>query len=196
MKRKEIVGIPLYFFNSGERLAKEALDVVKTEIFIDNTSNTMTETTSLHKNEKLIELHRWFTECLQEVCREELLPYPELKVKLSWANCAGKGQHHQRHAHNNSVVSGIYYLTEGGFGETIFMENTNLWRRNLFHLPGDDLEFHNEAPEIGKLILFPSSLRHQVDPHQDDVPRYTIAFNSFPVGDIGDERLRNFLEIR
>jgi hypothetical protein len=39
----------------------------------------------------------------------------------------------------------------------------------------------------GKLVLFPSHLYHSVDEHMiEDHPRYSLSFNTFPSGQIGN----------
>ena len=39
----------------------------------------------------------------------------------------------------------------------------------------------------GELILFPSNLSHKVQPVEGSDTRISLAFNTFPVGHIGDE---------
>ena len=48
-------------------------------------------------------------------------------------------------------------------------------------------------PKPGRMILFPSGLHHSVQPSQDDARRYSIAFNTLPVGRIGTPT--NLMEI-
>lgn len=39
----------------------------------------------------------------------------------------------------------------------------------------------------GDLILFPSNLEHMVEPIEGDQTRISLSFNTFPVGNIGEE---------
>ena len=40
-------------------------------------------------------------------------------------------------------------------------------------------------PESKKLILFPSYLEHVIMENKEDVDRYSLAFNMFPIGKYG-----------
>jgi hypothetical protein len=52
------------------------------------------------------------------------------------------------------------------------------------------------APEPGALFLFPSKLKHHVDSNENEF-RYSIAFNTLPVGPIGDNtKEMNISEIK
>ena len=55
---------------------------------------------------------------------------------------------------------------------------------DLFYLDGtvdSELAYHGGA---GGLLLFPSYMIHASAPNSEDVDRYSIAFNTFPSGDI------------
>ena len=45
---------------------------------------------------------------------------------------------------------------------------------------------HHEDCVAGKLILFPSNIVHMVPENSSTSNRYTISFNAFPSGQIGD----------
>lgn len=196
LQKEQVLGFPIYTAFSPEGMVEKALQVVKGLDFVDNEKNKMTPLANLHEHPQLVELHSWFSECIQNLVEDLNLHYPKTEIVISWANRAEKGESHQRHSHNMSVISGVYYLTEGRGGNTVFFAYHNLWKRNLFYLPGDDKTYFQEVPEKGKLILFPSIMLHQVMPHGDEEPRYTIAFNAFPKGQFGSKAEKNYLEIR
>ena len=54
---------------------------------------------------------------------------------------------------------------------------------------------HQEDSVAGKLILFPSSILHMVQPHNSFTNRYTISFNAFPSGKIGNMNFLTGLDI-
>ena len=55
---------------------------------------------------------------------------------------------------------------------------------------------HQEDSVGGKLILFPSSIIHLVEPHNSFTSdRYTISFNAFPSGKIGNMNFLTGLDI-
>lgn len=108
-------------------------------------------------------------------------------VKEMWTNVLGPGGSQAMHAHANSFVSGILYLTPSHpSAHTVFVRNPG----------GSEFTFrHNSrttqlgpfnagkyvTPEIapGDLLLFPSYLLHEV-PRNGGAERLTMAFNAIP----------------
>jgi hypothetical protein len=76
-----------------------------------------------------------------------------------WWNYYTNWQYQEYHSHGNNLISGIWYLTDSK-AHTVFCE------RGLKH---------KVAAEKGKLIFFPSSLAHYVEPSNDE--RMTVSFN-------------------
>ena len=127
------------------------------------------------------------------------LQYPQIdhdrvrfRTTSCWVNRASKGQTHHRHTHSNAVWSGILYLTtctEGG--------STNFYIPNPWYkLEREGLLFYDikttvtdliskVTPVAGKLLVFPSQLQHDVDPHTSSDYRYSISFNVYPTGILG-----------
>jgi len=109
----------------------------------------------------------------------------------SWGNTLRKNEPIHTHTHPNSYVSGVFYLTDGVplnfhnplLTEDLFMVRpTVLWQENNPHT----WQVLKVPIKPGYAILFPSRLKHHVDPSDTDY-RYSIAFNTMPVGAIGDE---------
>lgn len=105
--------------------------------------------------------------------------YP-LKINECWFNYYSRGDSQEIHCHQNSVISGIYYVKASpGAAPTVF------------HSPFAEMmlapplaainDFNSQAvgfePQAGRMILFRSWLRHNVKRHEIDEPRVSIAFN-------------------
>jgi uncharacterized protein (TIGR02466 family) len=185
MQEQKILGLSLFTFQASDELTSSALAAVKKEQFENTAANLITKAADLHTKPEFQELHEWFDQCLATVNQRVGYPFPKLEIILSWANLTETGFEHHFHMHNNSLVSGVFYLTEGKGGETYFSDNVNLWKRNLFFLYGEDRESAELAAKRGRLVVFPSNLRHGVRLNLDDEPRYSIAFNAFPKGSWG-----------
>eukprot|EP00051_Salpingoeca_urceolata_P018759 m.266296 g.266296 ORF g.266296 m.266296 type:complete len:280 (+) comp19274_c0_seq5:196-1035(+) len=88
----------------------------------------------------------------------------------AWAtvnkDCIG----HSVHTHPDNMVSGVYYLQVPEDAGPIVFEDP---RGGL--PPFDDTEVIH--PKEGDLILFPSWLRHKVEPTPGAEPRISLAFN-------------------
>jgi uncharacterized protein (TIGR02466 family) len=127
----------------------------------------------------------------------ELFGHRILKVKTqcqfyitqSWVNVNEKGTQHHLHAHQNSLISGVFYL-DGDNSPIVFQRPAT---HNLFgntHLQFEELTLLNSG-EIhfparrNRAMLFPSTTVHRVLPNKTDTPRISLAFNSFARGHLG-----------
>jgi len=109
------------------------------------------------------------------------------KIKEIWSNVLDPGGAQAVHAHTNSFVSGVVYLSE-----------SHPSARTVFHrgFGGRDFLFTNDNPEAetgpfsgsrwtapptrpGDLLLFPSYLPHEVPINRGE-RRLTVAFNAIP----------------
>jgi len=106
----------------------------------------------------------------------------DLYITQSWLNKAEKDQYHPLHNHPNSVLSGVLFLSGGGKLPPIRFHRFN----PLFPLELNFTELNDFnatcrwfEPVYGQLILFPSSLLHDVTPNKTDSTRITLSFNTF-----------------
>jgi uncharacterized protein (TIGR02466 family) len=143
-------------------------------------------------------LHGWFEQCLEAVRHDLALPFEQLVITQSWANRTMAGESHHGHIHQNSYLSGVFYLTSSDTGPTEFYRDDDWFE--FFLLDDPDITrtvSFTSFPDAGKLVLFPSNLDHCVAEHADDEPRYTISFNTFPQGAIGGgPGSRRFLNLK
>jgi len=125
----------------------------------------------------------------------------EVKVASSWGNTLRKDEPIHVHCHPNSYVSGVFYLTEGSplhFHNPVVIEDLftfsplQKWDPNNQHT----WQTIYLEPKPGWIFLFPSKLKHHVEFNENDY-RYSIAFNTLPIGTIGDStKEMNIKEIR
>ena len=132
------------------------------------------------------ELHEWFQSCIDTLHVDNAWSCDRIVVNKSWINRsdAESGHHHAPHRHPMSFLSGIFYLTEGP--PTVFADPLAQREWAQLHLDGgpisDATQFVN--PISGGLFVFPSYMIHSSDPNLGTKNRYSIAFNTFPQGDI------------
>jgi uncharacterized protein (TIGR02466 family) len=114
------------------------------------------------------------------------VPLEDFFISNSWGYVIGKDNDDGNyHRHDNSFISGVFYLTDGAPIEFINPFNTTQiikWAADIQENPS---YFHRISPFKGLLILFPSSLVHRVTKHIEDNSRVCIAFNIFPKGYFG-----------
>lgn len=130
-------------------------------------------------------------------------PKHEFYMTTSWMNRYQKNHYAQMHYHSNSLISGVLYLTDcEETADIVFHKdksNTNIFTDtvNIDHTADFDYEnkksylYHQRemrvSPKPFDLILFPSMTNHSVDVNaQTDKTRYTLAFNTWVRGTIGD----------
>ena len=103
----------------------------------------------------------------------------------AWANVNEKGHFNRSHHHigPNSIVSGVYYVDVGQIergeavsGWTVFEDRSRVAKEILLN-PNPRERECQVRPQNGKMVLFPASLMHSVEPYSGDGFRITIAFN-------------------
>ena len=140
------------------------------------------------ENEHVDELFGFFEECLEEYRHHYKLYCEKLSITLGWANHApaGSGFGHPLHRHPMSYLSAVYYLTDGA--PTFFddpctprvYDTLDVWYHDKME---SDWGINEKVDaEAGKLILFPSWLKHYSGRQLDNYDRWTISFNAFPTG--------------
>ena len=111
-------------------------------------------------------------------------------ITQSWLNYTETNQYHHKHAHPNSLVSGVFYINCHEEHDKIkFFNDTyktikpevkdwNIWNSETWWF----------AVKTGDVILFPSSLTHMVETKQGDNTRISLAFNVFIKGTVGNNK--------
>jgi uncharacterized protein (TIGR02466 family) len=106
-----------------------------------------------------------------------------LKIELSnfWLNCNTKDDYNILHHHNNSNISGVYYVKAPKNSGNIVFQNgdlTKMYCKNQFFF--NDINFHSRfflQIEQYDLILFSSETLHYVEPNKLNEERISVAFN-------------------
>lgn len=101
-----------------------------------------------------------------------------IHIQKAWPVIVGSGHGLNRHRHRNAHISAVYYMgaMDADAGALSFQRADShpeafipIYRRNQ--------QSWNWQPEEGQLLLFPSELEHQVEPHRGDAYRYSISFD-------------------
>ena len=109
-------------------------------------------------------------------------------ITQSWLNYTETNQYHHKHAHPNSLVSGVFYINCHEELDKIKFFNDNY---KAIKLEIKDWNLYNSetwwfSVKTGDVILFPSSLTHMVETKQGDNTRISLAFNVFIKGTVGN----------
>ena len=116
----------------------------------------------------------------------KITPY----ITQSWLNYTETNQYHHKHAHPNSLVSGVFYINCHEEHDKIKFFNDNY---KTIKLEVKDWNIWNSqswwfSVKTGDVILFPSSLTHMVETKQGDNTRISLAFNVFIKGTVGNNK--------
>ena len=123
----------------------------------------------------------------------------EVYITDSFVTAKFKNEGHQIHSHDNSFISGIYYINcndndtlEFYHKPAIFKEmnlSFDLLHNNIFNSSSVCYKIKK-----GSLFIFPSFLNHGVKKNLSDIPRVCISFNTFFRGKFGtNNRLKNLI---
>jgi uncharacterized protein (TIGR02466 family) len=151
---------------------------------------TSTDNTIL-RNRSMTKLRDFIESSVSEYFKSIYSPKHDvsLRVTQSWINYTEPGQYHHKHAHPNSFVSGVFYPQANRETDKIYFYRDGFQQ---IKFPPSDWNIWNSESwwfEVGTgdLILFPSSLTHMVETVKGEDTRISLSFNTFPVGNIGEE---------
>ena len=190
--RQKYENVPLFpvrcfNFKASSSLVEDTLEKVKKLDYRSyNEPEGVGTSNDIHANPEFRGLHDWFQKCIDTLHVDNGWQADRIVVNKSWVNRsdANTGHHHDPHRHPMSYLSGIFYLTEGP--PTVFLDPLAQREWALLHLDGgparDCRQFiHSGA---GGCFIFPSYMIHSSVENYEDVDRYSIAFNTFPQGNL------------
>jgi hypothetical protein len=127
----------------------------------------------------------------------------DTQLTQSWVSHKLPNQHHKKHIHPNSVISGVYYWNDEEHMPITFHKNYLSSTTNVI-----DVDVNKELslkqplswdsftvkPYQNLLILFPSYLIHEVEKNNQDCVRKSLSFNIMPTNSLGvKEKLTYFM---
>jgi|TARA_Y100000296_G_scaffold12424_1_gene14411 hypothetical protein len=107
----------------------------------------------------------------------------KIKIYSCWINQNFTFDYNMPHNHTGSLIqfSGIWYIkAPKNCGDLLFLNKSeNSDPTNLFKYIDDPLSWidYRITPEDNRLILFPSTLVHLVEPNRSSQDRISVAFN-------------------
>lgn len=156
-----------------------------------NEGNTSSDNKYILNCREVMDLRQFIEKSLHDYFMATSNPKNDVRLKItqSWLNWSKPGQFHHKHAHPNSFISGCFYVSANKETDRIYFYRDDY--QQIKFPPVDWNVYNSESWWLpvgsGDLVLFPSSLSHMVQPVDGDETRISLAFNTFPVGVIGDE---------
>ena len=121
----------------------------------------------------------------------------EFYITQSWCNYNSTGDIHGAHTHSNSLISGVLYI-QGKDTPTIFYRENEMFPLKFNYESRDmnNCEAYVMDAEVGKLFIFPSSIKHSAAENKTDTERISLAFNTWATGEFGAEKNSNWLKLK
>jgi uncharacterized protein (TIGR02466 family) len=183
--------IPVAGFELGRDLSEVEREYLFNLETRPNTGNTTSVEANVLGHLKLHSLTAFLNNSLQEYFNAVYSPKTDanLCITQSWVNYTNPGEFHHKHAHANSLISGVFYIQAVKETDKLYFFNDpyqqikiSTEEFNMYNSPSWWLE-----AATGTLYLFPSSLMHMVQQVTSENTRVSLSFNTFPKGIIGDE---------
>jgi uncharacterized protein (TIGR02466 family) len=198
MKEAVINGIfptPIYISKLNRKLnSKELLFINKTKLDVkNNEGNTTSNDNYILNNKHFKNLKLDFDLIIKDYFDKIICPTNSITpyITQSWLNYTETNQHHHKHEHQNSLVSGVFYVNSDEKFDKI-----KFYKRDIYQMIKPEIKewnlWNSESwwfpVKTGDIILFPSSLTHMVDTKQGDNTRISLAFNVFIKGIVGNDK--------
>ncbi len=182
---------PIGFYKLDRDLSEQELLFIKNQKTRKNKGNLTSEDSSVLKRKELKNIRDFIETSIADYFQTVYSPKHKVSLNItqSWCNYTEKNQWHHRHSHPNSFVSGVFYPQANKEKDKIYFFR-ELYKQITF--PPTNWNMYNSDSwwfEVGTgdLILFPSSIEHMVEAMEEEHTRISLSFNTFPVGNIGEE---------
>lgn len=189
----KIIGLfptPVGIYHLDRPLTKQEKDFIFNLETRPNMGNSTSVDNFLCDHKKMAKLKKFFLESVNSYFQTIYQPKHQVSLRLTqvWANYSQKSQWHHEHSHPNSFISGVFYVQSTELDKIYFTNphNTrelqiaseiwNMFNSSSWWLPTDQ----------NTLVLFPSTLKHRVDPVETETTRISISFNTYLVGEVGE----------
>jgi uncharacterized protein (TIGR02466 family) len=185
---------PIYISKIDREFTKKELSFIdksKLDTF-NNEGNTTSNDNYILNNKEFKNLKTELDLIVKDYFDKVISPSNNITpcITQSWLNYTETNQYHHKHAHANSLVSGVFYINSNEEHDKIKFFNDTY---KTIRLEVKDWNLYNSESwwfpvKTGDIILFPSSLSHMVETKQGDNTRISLAFNVFVKGTVGNNK--------
>jgi len=182
---------PIGIYKLDRDLTAKELSFIHGQKTRPNMGNTTSVDHALLRNKEMTKLRDFIETSIADYFRQVHNPKHKVNLQItqSWANYTEPGQWHHKHSHSNSCVSGVFYPQADRKTDKIYFYKSGF---EQLKFPPENWNIYNSESwwfdvGTGDLVLFPSSLDHMVETVEGHQTRISLSFNTFPVGNIGEE---------
>lgn len=191
---KALFAEPIFRINIADAISPTQVEYLKNLKMVENESNLISENTYIFKEPELASLATAVQDVLNVYAKEVMGIAQSLEVTQSWTLRNDPGVPMHAHAHSHSIISGSIYYCElpEPPSRMVFYRHKCHRQIDLQPTVGTPTVYNTNSnrisPNHGEMILFSSELTHMVEPNTSDMPRHSIAFNTFVRGRLGGYR--------
>ena len=177
-------------FELGREFTSDEIAFIDSQPKFKNTGNMTSNDRYVLQHWTMAKLREFVETCTDQYLKSIYAPKHDVSLRItqSWLNYTKPGEFHHKHAHPNSFLSGVFYIKATKDKDKIYFYKNEYQGIKLPSINYNPYNSESWWLEVGAgdLMLFPSSLTHMVETVQGD-DRVSLAFNTFPVGHLGDE---------
>jgi uncharacterized protein (TIGR02466 family) len=167
------------------------LQKIKKLKYIHNNENGSASTTNFDLLDNFPNHKKLITSYFEEFKDNVLgLKSTQFIMTTSWATKTMRGQSSDYHNHKNCAYSAVFYLDDVDEGGMLNFSNLGLTQQSMmFNTPSKPNIFNTDIFYIeakkNMMVIFPSYLMHRINKYMGNEPRYSIAVNFIPCGQLG-----------
>ena len=188
---------PVYIAKRDTNLSPEEEKEIR-KIIKEGMHKSTHNSTSINKyifKEKLKSLKQFCERHVNIYVNETIGPKEELDfyITQSWLNINKPGEYHHAHSHQNSLISGVFYISTEE-DDKIYFHDPNVKIKDVLRIEPEEFNLFNSLTwwlpvNSNELVLFPSWLDHRVEVNEKaTTDRISLSFNTFVRGTLGDEK--------
>ena len=173
-------------------IGPEQVEFIKNLEMVNNRQNLISENKYIFEEPELLSIKIAVQDVL-DVYASEVMGIPQkLYVTQSWSLINNPHVAMHGHSHSNSLISGSLYYTDLPEPNSGMIFDRHKSYQQLELRPQSDKQtIYNTPlniikPRKNEVLLFSSGLQHFVEANESTEPRYSIAFNTFIKGKLGD----------
>lgn len=193
---------PVAAFQLGRPLTDEEIEFVSDQPKKPNSGNETSGDRFLNKRKEIAPLFKFFQSSVNTYLKDIACPKNDklrLRITQAWANYTKHGQYHHKHSHPNSYISGVFYIKTNPTDKINFFKPG--YQQLKIPVEGTKFNLYNSdswwlEAKAGELLIFPSSLEHMVETTIGKDLRISLSFNTFPVGEVGDDDMLTGLKLK
>ena len=125
---------PIGSYTLGREFVDEEINFLKEQEWVKHLGNTGCVATDLLNHKEFSNLRLFVEDSLKDYLKLTISPMDENEVYItqSWASISTPGQFHHGHVHQNSLISGVLYLSaEEGKDSIVFTSEKKIPKNTI-----------------------------------------------------------------